>query len=187
VSRRDLVYQRRLESPIEAVMNLVKVYCSLHFPSTPSTSRLLQQGVTESTPDNGASSTNSLARTLALQARVNLDQIHSDQRSCGSNTLGDEVSLTQSQTTTNRCTRARRPHRVERINIERQMNRRVASDPAQRHIHDLANSVPDSVSTCSSMPSIVSTHRSISCMLKALIPLSLRIFFSPLSISLSPM
>lgn len=55
--------------------------------------------------------------------------------------LRDEIALAQCQPASNSRPRTRRPHRVKCVNIKRQMDRRIAADPAERHIHHPADAV----------------------------------------------
>ena len=55
--------------------------------------------------------------------------------------LSNEVALSERKATSHRCASARSEPRVQRINVERQVNRRVRANPAERHVHDLANAM----------------------------------------------
>lgn len=79
---------------------------------------------------------------MLLQAGVHLHQIHRHQVARLVHTLADEVTLAQRQSTTHRGTRARRPLRVQRVDVERQVDRRVIANVRQGHFDHAANAVP---------------------------------------------
>lgn len=78
---------------------------------------------------------------MGLKARVDLDQVQGNKTAGLVDAFSDEVSLTQSQTTTNGSAGAGCPHGVERVNVEGQVDGSVATDPTKSHVHDLANTV----------------------------------------------
>lgn len=165
---------------------------------------ILQQGISQRTAHQRAPSPNRVRRPHGIEAGVDLDQIHGDEVTCLVHTLADEVSLAKSQSPTHGGSSARCPLRIERIDVKRQMDGCVVSNVSERHLDDTADSVSNplaiAVLQARGMPvqeregGFVGgwgrvrrgAYRSTSCMLKALMPFSRRIFFSPRSTSRSP-
>ena len=56
-------------------------------------------------------------------------------------TLRDIVPLPQGQAASDRRPRARRPLRVERVDVKRQVDGRVGADVRERELHDVADAV----------------------------------------------
>jgi len=82
---------------------------------------------------------------MLVKTRIDLDKIQSNQRSSFRNTLANKVALAQRETTSYSGTCARSIDGIQRVDIEGQVDRRIATDPAECHVHDLANAVPTSV------------------------------------------
>jgi hypothetical protein len=80
---------------------------------------------------------------ICRQTRVDFDQVDSYQAAGLMYALADKVTLPQRQTAANRCSRARRPHRVERIDVKGQVNRGIVADMCERHFDDTPDSVPE--------------------------------------------
>jgi hypothetical protein len=100
-----------------------------------------QKRVSQRTSHNADARSYGLSRTFLLQTRVDFDQVQSDQATSLVHALCNEISLSQRKTSSHRRSGTRREPRVERINVERQVNRSVRTDPSKRHIHDLANTM----------------------------------------------
>jgi len=100
-----------------------------------------QKGISQRTPDNAHAGPHSLSSALLLETRVDLDQIQRNQTASLMHALSNEIALSERQTASHRSSSARRKPRVQRINVERQVNGRVRADPAERHVHDLADAV----------------------------------------------
>ena len=183
---------RRKRRPTDNPRRCITVYRCL-VSATPSAPPPSQQALAKRAaheraagPDRVISGAVDLGRELG----VDLDEVDGDEAARLVHALADEVALAQRQPAPNRRARRRRPHGVERVHVERQVDGRVAADVRQRHVHDAPDAV--SVVSLSAWPRVNNkrkrgiTHRSMSNMLKALIPCSLKILFSPASTSLNP-
>ena len=104
-------------------------------------SNLLQKGISKGTTNDRVASADGVACTNLIQAGVDLDEVERDQGTSLGDTLRNEISLAERQTTSNGCASAGCPHGVECIDVERQMDGCVAADPCQCHVHDLADAV----------------------------------------------
>jgi hypothetical protein len=102
----------------------------------------LQKRITKRTTNNRNTGADRVTSTLGIQTGVYLDKIQRDELPSFGNALGDEVTLTQSQPTAYWSTGARCPHGIQSVDVEGEMNGRIASDPTQCHIHDFANAMP---------------------------------------------
>lgn len=115
-----------------------KVDCS----KTTVCSYILQKGITKSATNDRVTSTDGIAGAYFIKAGVDLNKVERNERAGLCNALGDEVSLTKRQTTSDGGTGAGGPHGVEGVDIEGQVDGCIAADPGQRHVHDLANAMP---------------------------------------------
>lgn len=104
-----------------------------------------QQALAERAPHERAAGPHRVisgAVDLGRQRGVDLDQVDGDEAAGLVHALADEVALAQRQPASNRRARGRRPHGVERVDVERQVDGRVGADVRERHVHD----APDAVS-----------------------------------------
>lgn len=100
-----------------------------------------QKRVAQSASDNAHARAHSLSRTGLLKARVHLYKVESHKTASLVHALGDEVALAQSQTASHGSAGAGSETRVKSIDVEGQMDRSVRANPAQSHVHDLADAV----------------------------------------------
>mgnify|MGYP005988308413 CR=1 FL=1 len=75
------------------------------------------------------------------QAGVNLDQVNGNEAAGLVDRLADEVTLTQSQTTTDGGTGTGSPHGVEGVDVEGQVDGSVGTDVSEGHLDNAANTV----------------------------------------------
>lgn len=101
----------------------------------------LQKGIAQRAADQRASRANGFRSTHRLQAGVDFDKIHRNQVSSLVNTLADEVAFSECQSPTHWGTSARRPLRVQSINIEGQMDGSIISNMSQRHLNHTTDSM----------------------------------------------
>ena len=116
---------------------------SIHSPTNAcNASRSSQQRVAERALDQRAAGPHRLLRAGRLQARVDLDQVHGHQAARLGHALADVVALAQRQAAAHGRAGAGRPLRIQRVDVEGQVDGRVGADVAERHLHDAADAVP---------------------------------------------
>ena len=78
-----------------------------------------------------------------FQTGIDLDQIHGDQIACPMNTLTNEVSLAERQAPADWSSSAGRPLRVQRVDVEGQVDGGVASNVSQGHFDHASDSISE--------------------------------------------
>lgn len=78
---------------------------------------------------------------LGGEAGVHLDEVDGHEAPRLVHALADVVALAQRQPPSHRRPCARRPHRVQRVHVERQVDRRVGADVRERHLDYAADTV----------------------------------------------
>lgn len=124
-----------------AVLFLSNSQNPTEFQNKNKSSKSLQKGIAQGTPYQRASSADRLSSTHRLQARVHFDQVHGHQVAGLVDTLTDEVALTQSQAATDWGTGAGSPLRVQRIDVEREVDGSIIANVSESHLDNATDAV----------------------------------------------
>lgn len=101
----------------------------------------LQQRISQRTPHQRTPSPDRLRRSLLIQTRIHLDQIHRHQIARLVHTLADEVALAQGQTAAHGGAGAGRPLGVQAVDVEGEMDGSVVAYVGEGHFDNAADAV----------------------------------------------